>query len=83
MSKNFLNFLNDFNISLTTVNLAKMHWLDTRKSIHEPFSMANYKTLCHNMLLLNRFFSVFAINPNNPKIQSKIKELINYGLIVA
>jgi len=45
--------------------------------------MANYKTLCHNTLLLNRFFDVFAINPNNPKIQNKIKELVNYGLIAA
>ena len=48
-SKNKLDF--HFNVSLTTVNLAKMHWLDTRKSIHEPFSMANYKTLCHNIML--------------------------------
>ena len=35
------------------------------------------------MLLLYRFFIVFAINPNNPKIQNKIKELVNYGLIAA
>jgi hypothetical protein len=80
-SKNKLNF--HFNAALTTVNLAKVHWLDTRKAANEPFSMANYKTLCNNMLLLNRFFAMFAINPNNPKIQSKIKELVNYGIIAA
>jgi hypothetical protein len=80
-SKNKLDF--HFNTALTTVNIAKLHWLNTRKSNHEPFSMANYKTLCNNMLLLNRFFDVFAINPNNPKIQSKINELLSYGLIAA
>jgi len=80
-SKNKLYF--HFNAALTAVNLAKMHWLDTRKSEAEPFSMANFKTLCNNMLLLNRFFSVFAINPNTPKNHQKIKELYKYGLIAA
>jgi hypothetical protein len=80
-SQNKLNF--HFNAALTSVNLAKMHWLDTKKSESEPFSMANFKTLCHNKLLIDRFFSVFAINPNSAKNQQKIKELYNYGLIVA
>ena len=80
-SKNKLHF--HFNAALTTVNLAKLHWLDTRKSPHEPFSMANFKTLCHNTLLLERFFSVFAINPYSSKNQSKILELLNYGLIAS
>ena len=80
-SKNKLHF--HFNAALTAVNLAKLHWLQTRKSEHTPFSMANFKTLTHNTVLLNRFFDVFAINPNNPKNQRKIKELINYGLIAA
>ena len=80
-SQNKLNF--HFNAALTAVNLAKMHWLDTRNSEIEPFSMANFKTLCHNKLLLNQFFSVFAINPNSAKNQRKIKELYKYGLIAA
>ena len=79
LSENKLHF--HFNAALTVVNIAKLHWLDTRLSPNDPFSMANYKTLCHNELLLNRFFSVFAINPDNPKMQHKIKELVNYGLI--
>jgi len=74
-SKNKLYF--HFNAALTTVNLAKMHWLATKMSDNEPFSMANFKTLCHNTLLLNRFFRLFAINPNTPKNQQKIKELCN------
>jgi len=78
-SKNKLHF--HFNAALTTVNLAKMHWLDTRKLDAEPFSMVNFKTMCHNMLLLERFICVFAINPNLAKNQYKIKELYKYGLI--
>ena len=80
-SKNKLHF--HFNTSLTAVNIAKLHWLDTRKSDSETFSMANFKTLCHNMLLIERFISVFAINPNTAINQNKIKELFNYGLIAA
>ena len=80
-SENKLNF--HFNAALTAVNLAKMHWLDTRKSESEQFSMANFKTLCHNKLLLDRFFRMFAINPNTAKNQQKIKELCKYGLIAA
>jgi hypothetical protein len=80
-SENKLNF--HFNAALTAVNLAKIHWLDTRKSEAEHFSMANVKTLCHNKLLLDRFFCVFAINPNSAKNKHKIKELYEYGLIAA
>jgi len=80
-SKNKLHF--HFNTALTVVNIAKLHWLDTRKTDSEPFSMANFKTLCHNMLLIERFISVFAINPNTAINQNKIKELFKYGVIAA
>jgi hypothetical protein len=80
-SKNKLHF--HFNAALTTVNLAKLHWMDTRKSASGAFSMADFKTLCNNMLLIERFFSVFAINPNTAINQQKIKELQKYGLIAA
>jgi hypothetical protein len=78
-SKNKLDF--HFNAALTTVNLAKIHWLVTKKSDEESFSMADFKTLCHNTLILNRFFRMFAINPNTPKNQRKINELRQFGLI--
>ena len=45
--------------------------------------MANFKTLCHNKMILDRFFAVFAINPNTAKNQQKIKELYKFGLIAA
>jgi hypothetical protein len=80
-SKNKLNF--HFNAALTTVNIAKLQWLDTCNSESEQFSMANFKTLCHNELLITRFFQAFAINPNSAKNQQKVKELRKYGIIAA
>jgi hypothetical protein len=80
-SQNKLNF--HFNAALTTVNLAKMHRLDTRKTQSEPFSMADFKTLCNNRLLLDRFILTFAINTKLQKNQQKINELCKYGLIAA
>jgi hypothetical protein len=80
-SKNKLDF--HFNAALTAVNLAKIYWLDTRKTNEQAFSMADIKTLCNNKLLLDRFISVFAINPNSAKNQQKIKKLCEYGIIAA
>ena len=80
-SKNKLHF--HFNAALTAVNIAKLHWLDTRKSEAEAFSMADFKTMCHNMMLIERFICVFAINPNTTINQNKIKELWKFGLIAA
>ena len=80
-SENKLNF--HFNAALTTVNLAKIHWLEMRKSDTEAFSMADFKTLCHHKLLVDRFISLFAIKPNTAKNQHKIKELCNYSVMAA
>jgi hypothetical protein len=80
-SKNKLNF--HFNAALTSVNLAKMHWLATRKSDSEPFSMHNFKMLSYNKLLLERFFRTFAINTKSAKNQQRFYELCEYGLIAA
>jgi hypothetical protein len=80
-SKNKLDF--HFNAALTTVNLAKIEWLAKRKNKDESFSMANFKTLYHNKLLLDRFICMFAINPNLTKNQKIINELCSYGLIAA
>ena len=89
-SKNKLDF--HFNAALTAVNLAKIYWLDTRNSNMEAFSMADYKTLCNNKMLVDRFtvylvhstsIVVFAINPNTTINKQKILELYKYGLIAA
>ena len=80
-SKNKLHF--HFNAALTAVNIAKLHWLDTKKADDEAFSMADFKTMCHNMMLIERFICVFAINPNTTINQNKIKELWKFGLRAA
>ena len=77
-TENKLHF--HFNASPTTVNLAKVaHWLSIPKEQRGALSMADIKTMYHNRLLLNRFFSVFGISPNSTKNKQKIQELICYG----
>jgi len=59
-SENKLDF--HFNASLTAINLAKVnHWLDSPKEERGAFSMADIKTMYHNMLMLDRFIDVFAV----------------------
>ena len=80
-SENKLDF--HFNAALSAVNLAKQDWLKNKTDLHKPFSMSDYKTLFHNTLMLERFMSVFAIDPNTTKNQKIIKELLDYGKIAA
>lgn len=80
-SKNKLDF--HFNAALTAVNLAKHDWISTETHSTKPFSMANYKTLYNNTLMLERFICMFAINPYSAKNQKIVKELLDYGKIAA
>jgi hypothetical protein len=80
-SKNKLDF--HFNAALTAVNLAKHDWLTSKGQKAKPFSMSDYKTMYNNTLMLERFMCVFAINPNTPKNQKIVKELLDYGKIAA
>ena len=72
-----------FNAALTAVNLAKQDWFATKGKEDKPFSMSDYKTMYNNTLMLERFMCMFAINPNSPKNQKIVKELLNYGKIAA
>ena len=72
-----------FNAALTAINLAKQDWLSTKNGTLKPFSMADYKTLYNNSLMLERFMCRFAINPNTAKNQKIVKELLDYGKIAA
>ena len=45
--------------------------------------MADYKTLYNNMMVLERFMCVFAINPNTAKNKKIVRELLDYGKIAA
>lgn len=80
-SENKLNF--HFNDTLTAVNLAKIEWLNTRKSPDEQFSMSDYKTMYNNELLLKTFIRRFGLNPNTKKNKKIITELRNWGKIAA
>lgn len=72
-SKNKLDF--HFNMALTALNVAKVEdWLSIPKERRGTFSMADIKTVNHNMLLINRFFDVFGLNPNKVKNQQLFKE---------
>lgn len=73
-----------FNMALTTVSIAKSaHYLSLPMEERVPFSMADVKTIYHNKLLLDRFFDVFAIDPNTHKNNPKVKELYIFGTIAA
>jgi hypothetical protein len=81
-SENKLDF--HFNMSLSAINVAKIvHWLALPKEKRKAFSMNDIKTMNHNALLIQCFFSKFGINPNLPKNQNHVKELIYYGTIAA
>ena len=80
-SENKLDF--HFNAALTAVNLAKHDWITTKNARSKPFSMADYKTLYNNTLMLERFMCRFAINPNTAKNQKIVNELLHYGKIAA
>jgi hypothetical protein len=41
--------------------------------------MADVKTIYHNQLLLERFFDVFAMDPDTHKNNPKVKELYYFG----
>jgi hypothetical protein len=80
-----------WNCSLSAINIAKVQfYLSIPKQERKSFSMADAKTICHNQLLLDRFFSIFENNPelqiNNPDFSihnPKVKELITFGCIAA
>ena len=81
-SQNKLDF--HFNMSLTTINIAKIsHWLSIPKEKRKSFSMADIKTRYHNELLMNRIFVMFGIKPNLTKNKKKIQQLLDYGKIAA
>ena len=72
-----------FNTALTTVNIAKVMQLSNPDTRENSFSMATYKVLFHNSLMLSRFFRLFAINPNSIKNHQHVKELLNFGTMAA
>ena len=76
-----LNF--HFNTALTTVNIAKIMQLSNPATRENSFSMTTYKILFHNTLMLERFFRLFAINPNSIKNRQHVNELLYFGTMAA
>lgn len=80
-SGNKLNF--HFNSALTTVNIAKVMQINNPQTREDSFSMATYKILFHNTLMLSRFYRLFAINPNSIKNRQHVNELLYFGTMAA
>ena len=72
-----------FNTALATVNIAKIMQLSNPETRESSFSMATYKILFHNTLMLERFFRLFAINPNSIKNRQHVNELLYFGTMAA
>ena len=77
-SENKLHF--HFNMSLTAINLAKIHyWLSLDKNERGAFSLDDIKRLSYNEMMLDLFLTEFGINPNLKKNKKKVLKLLNYG----
>jgi hypothetical protein len=76
-----------WNMSLTAINLAKMvHWIprkDEKPNGEIVFSMSDIKTQYYNELLMNRFISMFGIDPELEKNKHQIKQFLEFGKIAA
>ena len=73
-----------FNISLSTLNIAKaMHWLSIPKEERGAFSMADIKTQYINELVLDKLISIYGKDPSVEKENPKIRELYHLGRIAA
>ncbi len=55
--------------------------LSNPETRENSFSVATYKMLFRNALLLSRFLFLFAINPNSIKNRQHDNELLDYGKI--
>jgi hypothetical protein len=70
------------NAALTAVSVAKAaHYLPLAPEKRKTFSMASIKVLYHNELLIERFISLFAIDPKQANNKAKIEQIVKLGLI--
>lgn len=73
-----------FNMSLTSVNIAKAtHFLNIEKEQRKSFSLADIKTCYFNELMLNLFLSNLDIDPELIENKQAIERLLNFGKIAA
>ncbi|WP_018620654.1 hypothetical protein, partial [Spirosoma luteum] len=67
------------NTALSAVNIAKIE----QGVGQQPFSMADVKTLYHNKLLLDRFFSILPQGTELTKNDPQVRQLYSFGCIAA
>ena len=67
------------NAALSAVNVAKAE----QGVGQQPFSMANVKTLYHNRLLLDRFFTILPEGTKLTKNDPQVRQLYHFGCIAA
>jgi hypothetical protein len=80
--KEALNY--HFNISLTTLNIAKIsYWLDVPKAERTTFSMADIKTKHINEFILDRIILIYGKDPLVEKNKPEIMQLYQLGRIAA
>ena len=73
-----------YNLSLSVVSIAKvLSCLNRTDELRRPFSMADVKTQYFNEMMLDKFISVFAYDPNMIKNHPAIRELYDFGKIAA
>lgn len=67
------------NCSLSAINIAKLE----QEPGQQPFSMADVKTLYHNQLLLDRFFSILPEGTKLTKNDPQVRQLYRFGCMAA
>lgn len=67
------------NTALSAVNIAKVE----QGAGQTPFSMADVKTLYHNQLLLDRFFSILPEGTKLTKNDPQVRQLYSFGCMAA
>lgn len=67
------------NTALSAVNIAKVE----QGAGQKPFSMADVKTLYHNQLLLDRFFSILPEGTKLTKNDPQVRQLYSFGCMAA
>ena len=68
------------NLALTAVSVARaVHWAKLPNRENTPFSMKDIKVLYFNMLLADRFFTMFEIDHQNTKNHAAVEEFYAWG----
>lgn len=72
-----------FNISLSALNLVKAEEMidNDANATERPFSMASYKAINHNEMMIERFSSMLDLDLSKIKLNPNYNELRNYGVI--